>query len=164
MLNEILTMIGAHSFFIILLYAVLLDTILGVLRAIKEHKFNSCVGIDGAIRKVAMLLSVVFLMFVDAMVQIDFLFMIPEDYIQYIGINRMGICELFCLLYILYEIVSILKNMTLCGLPVPTRLKTFIQKFLDNMTDELPEEVTDELHETEQDKATYNQKYGPEGE
>lgn len=164
MLNEILTMIGGHSFFIILLYAVLLDTLLGVLRAIREHKFNSCVGIDGAIRKVAMLLSVVFLMFVDAMVQIDFLFMVPEEYIQYIGISRMGICELFCLLYILYEIVSILKNMTLCGLPVPSKLKMFIQKFLDNMTDELPEEVTDELHETEKDVATYNQKYEPEGE
>ena len=44
------------------------------------------------------------------------------------------------------EIVSILKNMTLCGLPVPTRLKLFIQKFLDDMTEELPEEVVEELH------------------
>jgi toxin secretion/phage lysis holin len=72
--------------------------------------------------------------------------MIPEKYLQYIGISKMGICELFCLLFILYEIVSILKNMTLCGLPVPTRLKLFIQKFLDDMTEELPEEVVEELH------------------
>lgn len=140
MFNELILFIGKHSFFIILLYAVLMDTFLGVLRAIKEHKFNSCVGIDGAIRKIAMLFSVMFLMFIDSIVQIDFLFMIPQEYLQWIGITRMGVCELFCLLFVLYEIVSILKNMTLCGLPVPAKLKEFIQKFLDDMTEELPEE------------------------
>lgn len=154
MLNEVIKLVASHYFFKILIIAVLMDSILGVLRAIKEHKFNSCVGIDGAIRKVAMLLSVVFLVFVDSTVNIDFLFMIPEHYLQYIGLSRMGVCELFCLLYILYEIVSILKNMTLCGLPVPTKLKTWIQKFLDDMTDELPEDAAEELHsKTEQEGA-----------
>ena len=148
-MGELITFFEAHLFFILLLYAVLLDTVLGVLRAIKEHKFNSCVGIDGAIRKVAMILSVVFLMIIDASVKIDFLFMIPKEYLQYIGLERLGICELFCILYILYEAISILKNMTLCGLPVPTKIKKWIQKFLDDMTDELPEEVTEVLHEAE---------------
>lgn len=140
-MTEIMNLIEAHSFFVILLYAVLLDTVLGVLRAIKEHKFNSCVGIDGAIRKVAMVFSVMLLMLVDSMVKINFLFMIPEEYVQMIGIDKMGICEVFCLLYIMYELVSVLKNMTLCGLPVPSKIKGFIQKFLDNMTDELPENI-----------------------
>ena len=58
MLHEVFKLLAGNSFFEILLIAVFLDTTLGVLRAIKEHKFNSCVGIDGAIRKVAMLLSV----------------------------------------------------------------------------------------------------------
>lgn len=147
-MREIITLFETHLFFIILLYAVIMDTILGVLRAIKEHKFNSCVGIDGAIRKAAMILSVVFLMIIDSVVQIDFLFMIPKEYLQFLGIERLGICELFCILFILYEAISILKNMTLCGLPVPMRIKKWIQKFLDDMTDELPEEVTEELHET----------------
>ena len=110
-MTEIITMIEAHLLFALLLHAVLLDTVLGVLRAIKEHKFNSCVGIDGAIRKVAMLFSVLLLMFIDSMVNMDFLFMIPKEYLQIIGINKLGICELFCLLFILYEVVSILKNM-----------------------------------------------------
>ena len=148
-MREIITLFEAHLFFIILLYAVIMDTILGVLRAIKEHKFNSCVGIDGAIRKAAMILSVVFLMIIDSVVQIDFLFMIPKEYLQFLGIERLGICELFCILFILYEAISILKNMTLCGLPVPTRIKKWIQKFLDDMTDELPEEVVEDLHEAE---------------
>ena len=47
MMNMILTLLAGNSFFRILLIAVALDTILGVLRAIREHKFNSCVGIDG---------------------------------------------------------------------------------------------------------------------
>ena len=148
MLNELILFIESHSFFKLLIYGVLMDTFLGVLRAIKEHKFNSCVGIDGAIRKVAMLLSVLFLMVVDSIVQIDFLFMIPKEYLEFIGITRLGICELFCILYILYEAVSILKNMTLCGLPVPNRIRIFIQKFLDDMTEELPEEVSIKLQET----------------
>ena len=149
MLNELILFIGKHSFFIILLYAVLMDTILGVLRAIKERKFNSCVGIDGAIRKVAMLFSVMFLMVIDSMVQINFLFMIPEEYLQYIGIERLGICEVFCILYILYEAVSVLKNMALCGLPVPAKAKKFLVNFLDDMTEELPKEVVEELREGE---------------
>lgn len=163
-MNIFLHFIEPHLFFKILLYAVLLDTILGVLRAIKEHKFNSCVGIDGAIRKVAMIISVIILMFVDSLMNINFLFMIPEKYLQYIGVSKVGICELFCILYILYEAVSILKNMALCGLPVSGKIKAFLIRFLDDMTEELPEEVTEELHKVEQDKATYNQKYGTEGE
>lgn len=149
MLNELILFIGKHSFFIMLLYAVLMDTILGVLRAVKEHKFNSCVGIDGAIRKVAMLFSVMFLMVIDSMVQINFLFMIPEKYLQYIGIERLGICEVFCVLYILYEAVSILKNMSLCGLPIPAKAKQFLVNFLDDMTEELPEKVAKKLREGE---------------
>lgn len=148
-MNTIFQFLTSHSFFVILLYAVIMDAVLGVLRAIKEHKFNSSVGIDGAIRKVAMIFSVVFLMFIDTMVNIDLLFMIPQEYLQYIGIDKMGVCEVFCLFFILYEIVSILKNMTLCGLPVPTRIKVWIQKFLDDMTDELPVEVAAELHTEE---------------
>lgn len=148
MLNELISFIGSHAFFKLLIFGVLMDTVLGVLRAIKEHKFNSCVGIDGAIRKVAMLCSVLFLMVVDSIVQIDFLFMVPTEYLQFFGITRLGICELFCILYILYEAVSILKNMTLCGLPVPNKIRVFIQKFLDDMTEELPEEVSAKLQET----------------
>ena len=140
MVYDVFKMLAGNSFFEILLIAVALDTILGVLRAIKEHKFNSCVGIDGAIRKVAMLLSVGVLMLVDLIMHIDILFMVPETYVQLIGIEKLGVCEFFCLLFILYEIVSILKNMTLCGLPVPQKIKNYIQKFLEDMTTELPEE------------------------
>lgn len=147
MMDKIITLLSSNSFVKILLIAVALDTILGVLRAIKEHKFNSCVGIDGAIRKAGMLLSVGFLMATDVIMHINVLSMVPEEYIQILGIDKMGICEFFSLLFILYELVSILKNMTLCGLPVPTKIKKWIQKFLDDMTEELPKEAVQELHQ-----------------
>lgn len=147
MMDKIITLLSSNSFVKILLIAVALDTILGVLRAIKEHEFNSCVGIDGAIRKAGMLLSVCFLMATDVIMHINVLSMVPEEYVQLLGIDKMGICEFFSLLFILYELVSILKNMTLCGLPVPTKIKRWIQKFLDDMTEELPEEVVQELHQ-----------------
>ena len=147
MMDKIITLLSSNSFVKILLIAVALDTILGVLRAIKEHKFNSCVGIDGAIRKAGMLLSVYFLMATDVIMHINVLSMVPEEYVQLLGIDKMGICEFFSLLFILYELVSILKNMTLCGLPVPTKIKRWIQKFLDDMTEELPEEAVQELHQ-----------------
>lgn len=147
MMDKIITLLSSNSFVKILLIAVALDTILGVLRAIKEQKFNSCVGIDGAIRKAGMLLSVCFLMATDVIMHINVLSMVPEEYVQLLGIDKMGICEFFSLLFILYELVSILKNMTLCGLPVPTKIKRWIQKFLDDMTEELPEETVQELHQ-----------------
>lgn len=147
MIDKIITLLSSNSFVKILLIAVALDTILGVLRTIKEHKFNSCVGIDGAIRKAGMLLSVCFLMATDVIMHINVLSMVPEEYVQILGIDKMGICEFFSLLFILYELVSILKNMTLCGLPVPTKIKKWIQKFLDDMTEELPKEAVQELHQ-----------------
>lgn len=146
-MDKIITLLSSNSFVKILLIAVALDTILGVLRAIKEHKFNSCVGIDGAIRKAGMLLSVCFLMATDVIMHINVLSMVPEEYVQILGIDKMGICEFFSLLFILYELVSILKNMTLCGLPVPTKIKKWIQKFLDDMTEEIPKEAVQELHQ-----------------
>lgn len=144
MLHEVFKLLAGNSFFEILLIAVALDTILGVLRAIKEHKFNSCVGIDGAIRKVAMLLSVGLLMLTDIIMHINVLFMVPDKYIQLLGIQKMGVCEFFCLLFVLYEAVSILKNMTLCGLPVPKKLKEHIKEALSDMTDEMPQESKEE--------------------
>ena len=107
MLRETLKLLTGNSFFEILLIAVVLDTILGVLRAIKEHKFNSCVGIDGAIRKAAMLLSVGLLMLVDIIMHINILFMIPEQYIKILGIQKLGVCEFFCLLFVLSEAVLV---------------------------------------------------------
>ena len=115
---------------------IVLDTILGVLRAIKERKFNSNFGINGAIRKIAMLVCVTMLVLLDMLLHINFIAYVPEQILSAIGISKVGLCEFFSILFALYEAISILKNMVLCGLPAPKRLQNAIQQFLNEMTEE----------------------------
>ena len=49
---------------------------------------------------------------------------------------KMGVTELFALLFILYEATSVLKNMLLCGLPVPAGLREKLGAWLSTMTEE----------------------------
>lgn len=121
--------------------AVVFDTIMGLFRAIKEKKFNSCIGINGAIRKVAMIISILFLAIADAILHINLIAFIPSEIWTYLGmeIKTIGIAEFFGLLFFAYEFVSILKNMTLAGLPVK-RLWETVKKFLQKYTTELPDE------------------------
>lgn len=122
--------------------AIVFDTIFGVLRAVKEKKFNSCAGIDGAIRKVGMLISLVFMLAIDVLVKVNLIAFIPESVRTYLGLTTVGVAEFFSLLYIAYEVVSILKNMTLCGLPIKGIWEK-VRAFLTKYTEELPD--TDEL-------------------
>ncbi len=134
------TIIANNPFMVLICIAITLDTMLGLLRAVKERKFNSTIGINGGIRKTAMLISIIALCFADTLIDIDFLFMVPEQIMKYIGVKKVGLSEFFSLLFILYECASILKNMVLCGLPVPKKSKEFISKFLIAMTDEMPKQ------------------------
>lgn len=122
--------------------AIVFDTIFGVLRAIREKRFNSCAGIDGAIRKVGMLISLVFMLAIDQLIKVNLIGFIPETVRTQLGLNTVGVAEFFALLYIAYEVVSILKNMALCGLPVK-KIWEKIREFLSNYTEELPD--TEEL-------------------
>ena len=67
---------------------------------------------------------------------------IPEQARTYLGLDTVGVAEFFALLYIAYEVVSIFKNMALCGLPVK-KVWEKVREFLAKYTDELPD--TDEL-------------------
>ena len=138
MMQTFIDLIASNSLIKLLLLAILLDTILGTGRAIKEHKFNSCIGIDGAIRKVMMLVSAAVLMMADLIISINLTAFLPDDALNVVGLQKVGMCELFCVLFIVYECVSILKNMLLCGLPVPAKIRELLTAFLDNMTAEMP--------------------------
>lgn len=135
---------AAHNKLIqLVIIAVIIDTLFGVLRAIKEHNFNSCFGINGAIRKCGMIISIMLLVVVDYITNFNMIGFLPDEVRQYIG-NSIGISGFFAILYIAYETVSILKNMALCGLPVK-KLWLYVKTFLSKYTDELPDD--DELAE-----------------
>ena len=122
--------------FYLLITTILLDIFLGSLRALKERKWNSTVGINGILRKTAMIGSSIFLIIIDSILKIDLLFFIPKEITQILKLNEVGIFELFGIMFILYEITSILKNMVKCGLPIPKKIKTTIEKILNNLTSE----------------------------
>lgn len=121
----------------IIALAVFTDTFFGCLRALKHHSFNSSFGIDGAVRKVGMLASVAFLFVLDKMAHINAIGFLPAEIRAYLP-ETIGLAEFFGILFIAYEAVSILKNMTLCGLPVK-HVWEAVTKFLSKYTDELPD-------------------------
>lgn len=129
---------AAHNTLLqLVVIAVICDTVFGVLRAIREKKFNSNFGIDGAIRKIGMILSLVFMVVADAVISINLISFVPEEVRGFLGIESIGVAEFFALLYIAYEVISIIKNMALCGLPVKSiwaKARTWLGKY----TDELP--------------------------
>ena len=140
MVDTIMAALKASKIIELVIIAVVMDTIFGAGRAVKDRRFNSSVGIDGAIRKISMLVSLVFLSIVDMLIHINLIGFIPEAARNYLpqSISTIGLAEFFGILYLCYEIVSILKNMTLCGLPVK-KLWEAVHKFLGKYTEELPD-------------------------
>lgn len=134
LLVEILTNNNYLSFLVLFIS---FDIIFGVLRAIKERKLNSCIGIDGMIRKCGMILSIILCLIIDKFTNIDFIAFIPKELKDYFHINKAGVTFLFDSLYIIFEILSILKNMVKCKLPIPKKLKNLLEKLLTELTKEM---------------------------
>ena len=139
----------------LVIIAIITDTIFGILRAIKNRNFNSCFGINGAIRKCAMILSIILLVIVDYITQFNLIGFLPEEVRQFFG-ESIGIAGFFEILFLTYEVVSILKNMVLCGLPVK-KIWSYVRTFLSKYTDELPDD--DELADTASKAEVSNEKY-----
>ncbi|GFI47813.1 hypothetical protein IMSAGC019_03139 [Lachnospiraceae bacterium] len=135
---DFIDMAASNEFFKLVVLVIVFDTIFGVLRAVREKKFNSCAGIDGAIRKIGMIVSLVFMLAIDMLVKVNLIGFIPEAARNQLGLNSVGMAEFFALLYIAYEVVSIFKNMALCGLPVKSVWKK-VRELLGKYTDELPD-------------------------
>lgn len=141
-LMEFLLEMAENQFLRAVALAVVFDTIMGVLRAVKERKFNSCIGINGAIRKVGMILSIILLRLADAVIGINLIGFLPKEMWAAIGMDaplNLGMAEFFAILFVAYEIVSILKNMALAGLPVKG-LWQKIKAVLSKYTTELPDD------------------------
>ena len=146
-INQINNIAVGSIIFKLVILAVIADTVFGVLRAIKERQFNSCIGIDGAIRKIAMIFSLGFCIATDVVVSINLIGFLPDfilNILKNVNMDHVGLMDFFGILFIIYEILSILKNMKLCGLPVEKVLFP-LYKFLKQYTSELPD--MDELDE-----------------
>ena len=123
----------------VLIVVIVLDLILGILRALRERTVNSCIGIDGMIRKVGMLIVVVFLTIIDYIIHFDLIGFIPETIKEILKLGKVGISSLFNILFIIFEILSIFKNMILCKLPIPKKLQVYLENIMKEFTGELKE-------------------------
>lgn len=123
----------------LLVIFIVLDVIFGVLRAIKEGKLNSTIGIDGIIRKVGMIITICVCILVDVIISIDLIAFIPENVKSVLGLSKIGVSMIFNILYIVFEILSIFKNMYRCKLPLPKKLKVYLEKILKEFTSEIKE-------------------------
>lgn len=128
----------------LLLLIIVMDIAFGVIRAIKERKVNSTIGIDGMIRKVAMITAMLFLIGIDLLIPIDLIGFIPEPIKDYLNFDRVGIDSLFSILFITFESLSVLKNMIKCELPIPKKLQDFLEKIMLEYTDELKNNESEE--------------------
>lgn len=128
----------------LLLLIIVMDIVFGVIRAIKERKVNSTIGIDGMIRKVAMITAMLFLIGIDLLIPIDLIGFIPEPVKDYLNFDRVGIDSLFSILFITFESLSVLKNMIKCELPIPQKLQDFLEKIMSEYTDELKNNESEE--------------------
>lgn len=118
---------------------IVLDVIFGILRSIKERKTNSTIGIDGIVRKVAMIFTIACCIVLDYIVEIDLLAFVPEALKETIKLGRIGVADLFAFLYCVFEVLSIFKNMYKVGVPLPMKLKKFLEKLLKEFTSEIKE-------------------------
>lgn len=121
----------------ILMIVIVLDTIFGILRAIKERSLNSCIGIDGIIRKIGMLIAIFFLCMIDSIINLDLIGFIPDTVKEYLNFGQVGISDIFMLLFIIFEILSVLKNMILCKLPIPKKFQEFLENCMKEFTGEI---------------------------
>ena len=136
MVEEYFRELAQNSCFKLLIIFVVFDTTFGILRAIRERKINSCIGIDGMIRKSGMILSSLFLYIIDRLIDINFLGFIPDSFLNLVGIESVGIGELFGILFIIFESLSVLKNMYKCKMPIPKKLNDCLEKVLTEFTKE----------------------------
>ena len=123
----------------VLIVVIVLDLILGILRAIRERTVNSCIGIDGMIRKVGMLIVIVFLIIIDSIIHIDLIGFIPETLRNSLKLGKVGISCLFNILFIIFEILSIFKNMIKCKLPISKKLQVYLENIMKEFTGEIKE-------------------------
>lgn len=138
MIDFLRTLISSRTLKV-LCVVIVLDVIFGVLRSFKEKSTNSCIGIDGMIRKTGMLITVITLTFIDLIINVDFIGFIPQEVRQALKFNEVGIADIFNILFIVFESLSILKNMILCKMPIPKKLQIFLEKIMKEFTGEVKE-------------------------
>lgn len=87
-----------------------------------------------------MMISIIFFALIDFILEINLIAFLPVGFRDFIKLESIGIADLFNFLFIVFEILSIFKNMIKCKLPIPKKLQTWLENILNEFTTELKEE------------------------
>ena len=88
------------------------------------------------LRKAGMVGSVVFLALADVVICFNLIAWVPDNIKQVFNLNSVGLCDLFGLMFLLYELTSVLKNAAIVGI-IGKKLSNKLQKILQKLTSEL---------------------------
>ena len=76
---------------------------------------------------------------IDNIVEIDLISFIPSNVKEVLHLSKIGASSLFSILFVVFEILSVLKNMVLCKLPIPKKLQAIFEKLMKDLTEEIKE-------------------------
>ena len=84
-----------------------------------------------------MLFSLFFFFLIDDLLGFNMIGFIPEQVKEVIKFEQIGMGELFGILFVVFEFLSVLKNMYKCKLPIPKKFKIWLEKILSDYTEEI---------------------------
>ena len=125
-MHEIIMDMASSQVIKILALLIIADVIFGVLRAIKERKLKSGIGSNGIIRKTAMIVCIVVVFIFDCLIDLDLTMLLPD----FIGnlLPEIGVCEIFGVTLVIFELESIISNFKAIGLPFPAAISDKIHE------------------------------------
>lgn len=119
-MHEILVDMAGSQIIKILALLIIADVMFGVLKALKERKFISEIGINGIIRKTAIIVCIVVVFIFDCLIDLDLTMLLP-DFISAV-LPEIGVCEIFGVTLAVFELESIIANFKALGVPFPTAI------------------------------------------
>lgn len=126
-----------NNFMYLICILIVFDSTLGFFNSLKNKKISSCVGINGIFKKMSILLTFIMSYMIDSCININLIGFIPKDKLSFLGLTDIGFFEVFGTMLIAFESISVLKNISMAGIPIPKFLKENIEKFLNSFTNEL---------------------------
>lgn len=120
------------------LIAMCTDILMGMLRACKERRLNSCFGSLGILRKTGVLVSIAATYGICRVMDLDLSGLNGVDKIlRMFHLSKLTPADFVCLCYFTMEFQSIIKNMALCGILPESwgrKLTEMLKKYTGEMT------------------------------
>lgn|SRR5574344_1502020 len=107
---------------IILIIIMICDYVSGMVKAYMTSQLSSKIGIKGIIKKLCYMITVVVAM------SVDYILSLGLSTININISNNMTVAMIVTIWLILNEMISILENLAVIGVPLPKFLKTIVKK------------------------------------